>query len=133
MKSKGCLLTHWVPMASILFNIERVSNSRFVCNYMKNETLFRDFLFHFLNLHPILSLLKKRMMVLPNMFPKLQTVKNFVTPLCKKRSFGTGLDSRNVKLPKILAKSPWECFYHVFSSIWRKLIRKISSLGLFEI
>ena len=39
------------------------------------------------------------------MFPKLETVKNFVTPLCKKRRFGTRLDSRNVKVPKLLAKS----------------------------
>ena len=38
------------------------------------------------------------MMVVPNVFPKLQTVKNFVKPLSKKRHFGTRLDSRHVKL-----------------------------------
>ena len=36
---------------------------------------------------------------------KLQTVKNFVTPLCKKCRFGTHLDSRHVKVSGILAKS----------------------------
>ena len=46
------------------------------------------------------------MMVLPNVFRKLQTVKNFITPLCKKRRFGTRLDSRHVKLSHIFTKSP---------------------------
>ena len=72
-------------------------------------------------------------MVLANVFLKLLTVKNFVTPLCKKHCFGTRLDSRNVKVPRILAKSRWDCFYHVFLWIWRKLIRKRSPLELPEI
>ena len=46
------------------------------------------------------------MMALANVFPKLQTVKNFVTPLCKKHRFGTRLDSRHKKVSRILAKSP---------------------------
>ena len=45
-------------------------------------------------------------MVLANVFPELQTVKSFVTPLCKKRRFGTRLQSRDVKVSQILAKSP---------------------------
>ena len=73
---------------------------------------------------------EKKMMVLANVFPKLQTVKNFVTSLCKKRRFGTRLDSRHVKVSRILTKSGWECFYHVFSSIWGKLIWGISPLVL---
>ena len=48
---------------------------------------------------------EKKMMVLANVFPKLQTVKNFVTSLCKKRRFGTRLDSRHVKVSRILTKS----------------------------
>ena len=67
---------------------------------------FFNYLFHFWNLHQILSILKTKMMVLANMFPKLQTVKNFVTGLCKKRRFTTGSDSRHVKVSRILAKSP---------------------------
>ena len=133
MKSKGCLLTHSVLMASILLNIAGICNSQFKCNYLKSENFFLNFLFHFWSLNRILKILKQKMMVLANVFSKLQTVKNFVTPLCKKRCFGTRLDSRNVKLPKILAKYLWECFCPVFSSIWRKLIRKIFPLGLGEI
>ena len=133
MKSKGCLLTHWLLMASILFNIARICNTQLKCNYLENEKLFRNFLFHFWNLHQISNIWKRNIMATTNVFPKLQTVKNFVTPLCKKRCFRTRLDSRNVKLPKILAKYLWECFCPVFSSIWRKLIRKIFPLGLGEI
>ena len=53
-------------------------------------------------------------MVLANVFPKLQTVKSFVTPLCRKQRFGTRLDSRHVKVSRTLAKSPRESLYHVF-------------------
>ena len=41
-----------------------------------------------------------------NVFPKLQTVKNFVTSLCKKRRSGTPLESEHVKVSRIIAKSP---------------------------
>ena len=111
------MLTHWVLMASILFNIAGICNSQFKCNYLKNEKLFLNFLFDFWNLHQILNIWKEKMMVIANVFRKLQTVKNFFTPLCKKRLFGTRWDSRHVKVSRILAKSPWECFYHDFSSI----------------
>ena len=94
---------------------------------------FINFLFHFGNLHQILHTWNKKIMVIANVFPKFQTVKNFVAPLCKKRHFGIRLESRHVKMSWILAKYPWECFYHVFSSIEWKLIRKISPLGLGEI
>ena len=45
-------------------------------------------------------------MAMANPFPKLQTVKNFVTLLCKKRRFRTPLESEHVKVSRILAKSP---------------------------
>ena len=45
------------------------------------------------------------MMVIGNVFAKLQTVKNFVTPLPNKRRFGTRLDTRHVKVSGILSKS----------------------------
>ena len=74
-------------MTSIFFNIVRICNSRFKCTYLKNEKLFLNFLFHFWSLHQILDISKKNMMVIGNVFRKLQTVKNFVTRLCKKGSF----------------------------------------------
>ena len=120
-------------MPSILFNIARICNSQFECKHLKNEKPFLNFLFHFWNLNQISNVLEKKMMVLPNVLPKLQTVKNFVTPLCKKRRFGTRLGSRHGKVSRIFTKPPWKCFYHVFSWIWRKLIWKISPWVLLEI
>ena len=125
---KGYLLTRWLPIASILFNIKRIWNSQFKCKYLKNRKIFLNFLFHFWNLHHILNILKKKMIIIANVFPKFHTVKNFDTPLYKKRRFGTRLDSRHVKVSRILAKSPSECFYQFFSSIWRKFIWKIYPL-----
>ena len=46
------------------------------------------------------------MMVMANLFPKLQTEKNFVTVLWKKRRFRTPLESEHVKVSRITAKSP---------------------------
>ena len=73
------------------------------------------------------------MIVIANVYQKLQTVKILVRPRSKKRSFRTAFDSQHVKASEILAKSPWECFYHVFSSLSGKLIWKMSPLVLAEI
>ena len=93
-------------MASILFNIARICNSQFKCKYLKDEKHCFSFVFHLWTLHQILNILNKKMMVIANVFPKLQTVKNFVTPLCKKRRFGTPLESEHVKVSRIIKKSP---------------------------
>ena len=114
MESKWCLLTHWLPITSILFNIAGICNSQFKGNYPKNAKLFLNVLFHFRNQCQVLNIFCKKMIVLANVFPKLQIVKSFVTPLCKKQTFGTRLDSRHVKVSRILAKSQWESLYHVF-------------------
>ena len=120
-------------MPSILFKIVRICNSQFKCNYLKNERLFRNFLSHFWNLRHILNISKTRMIVIANIFPKLGTVKTFVRSLSKKRRFRTRFDSQHVKASQILAKYPWECFYHIFSSFWGKLIWKMSPLVFGEI
>ena len=133
LKSYGCFLTHWLTMVSILLKIQRICNSQFKCNYLKNEKLFLTFLFHFWNLHQILHIFIKKMMVIPNVFPKLQTWKNFVRPFCKKRRFGTRSSSQDVKMCQSLAKSPWECFFHIFSSFWGKFSLKMSPLDVGEI
>ena len=98
-----------------------------------NWKTFLYFLFIFWNLHNILNILKKKMVVIANVFPKLQTVKNFVRPLCKKQRFGTRFDSQHGKVTRILAESPWEHFHHVFSSFWETMIWKMSPLVLGEI
>ena len=73
------------------------------------------------------------MTVIANVFPKLQTVKNFVRPPCKKRRLGTHFETQHLKVSWILQKSPWEHVYDVFLSFWEKLISKMSPLLLPEI
>ena len=117
----------------MMFKIERICHSHFQCNSLKNQKLFLNFLFYFWNLHQILNILKKNMMVIASGSPKLQTMKDFDRPPCKKRRFRRRFDSQHVKVHQILAKSPWERFYHVFSSFWENLIRKMSPLVLRKI
>ena len=93
----GCLLTHWLLMASIVFKVVRTCNSQFKCNYLKNDKLFLKFLFHFLNLHQILNISKEKMIVIANVLPMLQTVNILVRPLSKKRRFRKPFYSEHVK------------------------------------
>ena len=120
-------------MINIKFKIAGICHSQFKCNYLKNENSFLKFLFHFCNLHKISNILKEKMIVIANVFPKLEIVKKFVRTLSKKRRFRKRFESQLVKASQILAKSPWERFYHVFSSFWGKLIRKMSPLVTDEI
>ena len=66
-----------------------------------------------MNLHQIFNFLKKMMIFIANVFPKLQTAKMLLRPLSKKRRFRTSFDSELVKASEILAKSPGEHFDHV--------------------
>ena len=68
-----------------------------------------------------------------NVLPKFQTVNILVRPLSKKRRFRTRFDIQHVRSSKILAKSPCERFYLVFSSFSGKLIWKMSPLVSDEI
>ena len=120
-------------MGSILFKVVRICKSQFKCNYLKNEKLFLNFLFYLWNPHQTLKILKKNMMVMANVLPKFQTVNILVRPLSKKRRFRTRFDIQHVRSSKILAKSPCERFYLVFSSFSGKLIWKMSPLVSDEI
>ena len=119
-------------MASILFKVVQICHSPFTCNYLKNEKCFPNFLFDSWNLHQILNILKEKILVIANVFAKLQAVKNLVRTLSRKRSFRTRFDSEHVKASQILAKCPLKRLYHVFSSFSGKLIWKMSPLVLRE-
>ena len=90
-------------------------------------------MFHFWNLPNLLNILKQKMIVIANVFQKLQNVQNFLGSLSKKSRFRTRFDSQHVKAFQIIAKSPWERFYHVFPSFSEKLIWKMSRQLLREI
>ena len=66
---------------------------------------FCEFFVPFLEATSNLEHFGKKMMVIANMFPKLQTVKNFVKTPCRKCCFGTRLESQHVKVSRILAES----------------------------
>ena len=120
-------------MARLLLKVVRICNSLFKCNFLRNKKLFLNFFFDSRILHQILNILKEKMIVIANVFPKLQTVKNLIRPISKKRRFRTRFDSQHFKASEIFVKSPWEHFYHVFASFSGKLIWKISPLVLGEI
>ena len=78
LKSWGCLLIHWLLMTSILLGIVRICSSLFKDSYFKNEKPFLNFLFHLGNIRQILNLFEKKMIVIANVFARLQTVKTWV-------------------------------------------------------
>ena len=56
-----------------------------------------------------------------------------VTPVTIRRRLKTSFDSQHVKRFQTLAKSSWENFYNIFSSLWGEIIWKISAWLKFEI
>ena len=73
-KSQDYFLTHWVPMASILFLIETILRKQFRCKYVENKKLFLNFFFAFfkssLNFE---HFQKRKMSLIADVFPKLRT------------------------------------------------------------
>ena len=121
-----------MPITRMLFRIVRISCSVFKCNYLKNENHFLSFLCRLSNLHQILNIIKKKMVVRANVFRKLQNVKDLFRLLTKKRCFRRSFDTQHVKGSQTIVKSLWERFYHIFPPPWGEIIWKISLLSKFE-
>ena len=94
---------------------------------------FCEFFVPFLQSTSSYKVLKEKMIVIANVFPKLQSVTNFFRPLSKKRRFRTRFDSQHMKASQIVAKSPWERFYHLLLSFSGRFILKLSPLVLDEV
>ena len=95
------------------------------------------------------------MTLIAYVFPKIQIVKDLVTPMykkpqfrtafdsqtskdvvrqmCKKTRFRTPYDNQHVNVSQGLAKSALPHFYQIFSSLWAKLTWKMSLLMICEI
>ena len=73
------------------------------------------------------------MILIANVSPKLQAVKDLVRPHSKKSRFKTSFDSQHVKVSQTVVKSAWKHFYYIFSSLWAEMIWKISPLLQSEI
>ena len=69
------------------------------------------------------------MIVIANVFPKLQTVNS----LSWRRSFRNSFDSQRVNGCQTVVKSASEHFYHICWSLWEEMIYKISLYFKFEI
>ena len=79
---------------------------QFKCNYLINEKILLHFLFHFWILPQISKTLKEKMIVIANVFPKLQTVKSLARKLSQEDRFRAGFRSQHVKGSQMLAKYP---------------------------
>ena len=101
--------------------------------FSKKQKTFSHFFPAFLEFSPNFEHLQKKKVVIANVLPLLQTVKYLVRPLSKKRRFRTSFDSENVKGSLTLAKSVWEHFHHIFSSLWEDVSWKVCPLVKFQI
>ena len=79
-----------------------------------NEKFFINFLFHFRNLHYILNILKDKMIVVANVFPKLQTVEILVISLSKKCRSEHALTVNMWKRPKYFPNLHESAFIMLF-------------------
>ena len=91
------------------------------------------FFLHFWNLHHILNILKEKLIVIVNVFPKLQNVRIFVRKLSKEHRLRRGFGSQHVKESQMVGKSPWESFDEVFLSFSVRLIWKMPPLVFGEV
>ena len=122
----GFLLTHGLPIRSILFRIVRICRSLLRSSSLKKKKHFLEFLLHLWNFHQISNIFQEKKMVIANVFPKVATVQGLVTPLTIQRRLKTSFDSQQVKRFQTQVKTSWGNFYHIFPSLWGKLIWKIS-------
>ena len=90
-KSCDCLLTHWLPMKSVLILIETIRRYQFRCNY---------FLLHFLNLAQILNVLNENMALIAFVFPKLRTPKTWLDNCLKSPVSEDPSTTKMVNVPK---------------------------------
>ena len=120
------MLTHGLPITSILFRIVRICCSLFKSSYLRNKKHFLGFLFHLCNLHQILNIFKKKKILTANVFPKLATLERLATALTIQLRLKSSFESQDVKRFQTLLKSSWEHFYYTFRSLWGGIIWKTS-------
>ena len=74
--------------------------------FSQKRKTFSQLLVHFAESTSSFKILEKSMIVIADVFPKLQAVKILVRPLSKKRRFRTGFDREHGRASQLLAKSP---------------------------
>ena len=84
---------------------------------LKTKNIFSYFFNLFLDPTSNFADLKKKIIVIATLLGKLQAVKDLVRLLSKKHRFRTPFDSQHVKGFQTPAKSAWEHFKDIFSSL----------------
>ena len=124
-KSSDCLLTHWLPMASIPAAICKIFYNNFKPFYLKNARLFLEFLLNFWNVHEIYNIFKKSMSVLGWLFPKLLFRKEVATETSRRSCFRTPFGNQRVNGFQTPLKVARHHYYRFFPGIpckvsWKK-------------
>ena len=88
-----------LPIQMQLFG-KRKKFSQFFVPFLESTSNFKHF--------------EKRIIIIANVYPKLQKVKILLRPHSNKRCYRTRFDSQHVKVSQIFAKFPWVRLYHVF-------------------
>ena len=65
---RTALLTHWLPIISILFLREAIYINIFRCNYLGKKKYYLNFFWNFRNLDSILNIFKKNMILIADIF-----------------------------------------------------------------
>ena len=71
---------------------------------------------------------KKKMTLIAEVFPRVQTPKNMVTSMSKKSRFKGSFGKQHGKRAQTLLKFAWQHLYHIYWLLWRQLTSKKSPL-----
>ena len=76
---------------------------------------------------------EKKMTLIAEVFPKLETPKNMVTSMSKKSRFKGSFAKQHGKRAQTLLKFAWQHLYHIYWSLWRRLTCRNSLLVICKI
>ena len=80
-----------------------------------------------------MHIVKKKMTLTAEVFPKLWTRKNLVGSMSKKTRFKGTFGKQHGKRAQTLLKFGWKHLYHIYWSLWRQLTSKKSLLVICKI
>ena len=121
---KTLSLTRWRLITSILFIVETNSRNQFKDNYLKNQKQFLISVLHFLSLHEIFHIWKKKVSLMAQIFWKLLTPKYVLLSMPKSSCLRTPFESQGVGGSQALLRSARHYFYLNFPLIQDNLSLK---------
>ena len=76
---------------------------------------------------------KKKLSLIPDVFPKLRTPKNLVRSMPEKSSFKGSFKKQHGKCAETLLKRQGQLLYHIYWCVWKQLTCKKSLLMIWKI